>query len=234
MSSPSSLGSDRSFTLPYYPARKVDFVNNPVISRLPRDDELYVIKAFARHARHCSTCAHPYDVHQRGHTLCSKGHQRALDVAQYLYNKRGETHSVVDRDGNRMVHVEIPRNCDVVRSLLKAIERGLRLRRKVQPVSYDETYYIPARTTTTTHRVRTDPASGYPRGPRYVRKPKLETAEPPPGYYSAQRRQDNLYYVDSESLYERNAREKERPERCRQPVYDRCRPPVPPKDDYWS
>ncbi|CAL8578709.1 hypothetical protein XPA_004479 [Xanthoria parietina] len=125
--------------------RQVDFAPIPAYSRLPRSDELYVMKAFARHAGHCSTCAHPYEVHHSGGTLCSKGHQRALDVAQYIYNKGGQSFSLVDRDGNQCVQVEIPADCEAVRSLLKAMERGLRLRRKVQPTSYDKTYHIPPR-----------------------------------------------------------------------------------------
>lgn len=234
MSSTSSLGSDKSFTLPYHPAHKVEFVDDPVYSRLPRDDELYVVKAFARHAGRCSACAHPYDVHKRGGTLCSKGNQRALDVAQYLYNKQGEAHSVVDRDGNRIIQVEIPANCDAVRSLLKAMERGLRLRRKVPTVSYDKTYPIPARTPG--HRIQPDRTSDYQREPRHIRKPKLETAEPPPGYYSRQHhRREKPYYAGRESVFERDLRDKERQYRHRRPVYEdvpspRYRPPVPPKD----
>ncbi|KAL9025806.1 MAG: hypothetical protein Q9196_005436, partial [Gyalolechia fulgens] len=102
---------------------QVGFAPIPAYSRLPRDDELYVMKAFARHASHCSACAHPYEVHRHGGTLCSKGHQRALDVAQYVYNKGGQSFSAVDGNGNHRVQIEIPANCEAVRSLLKAMER---------------------------------------------------------------------------------------------------------------
>ena len=99
-------------------------------SRPPHDDELYIMKAFARHASHCSDCAHPYEVHRKGGSLCSKGHLRALDVAQYVFNKAGQTFSLVDFEGNRRVQIEIPADCAVILELLKAVERGLRLRRK--------------------------------------------------------------------------------------------------------
>lgn len=112
--------------------------------RLPHDDELYVMKAFARHASHCSTCAHPYETYRKGDTLCSKGHQRAFDVAQYVFNKAGQTFSVVDHYNNRRVSMEIPADCPVVLELLKTLESGFRLRRKVS-ISYDKTYHVKSR-----------------------------------------------------------------------------------------
>lgn len=111
-------------------------------SRLPLDDELYVMQAFTRHASHCSTCAHPYETHRKGDELCSKGHQLALDVAQYVFIKAGQTFSTVDLDDNRRVQLKIPANCSVVQELLKAMERGLRLRQKVSVISFDKTYHI--------------------------------------------------------------------------------------------
>ena len=105
-------------------------------SRLPRDDELYVMKAFTRHASHCSTCAHPYETYRKGDKLCSKGYQRALDVTMFVFSKAGQTFSTVDLDDNPRVQIEIPVDCSVVRELLKAIERGLRLSRKISTISY--------------------------------------------------------------------------------------------------
>jgi hypothetical protein len=124
--------------------REVAFAPAPVYSRPPRDDEEYVMKAFARHAAHCSACADPYLVHREGGTLCAKGHQRALDVAQYVYHKAGQAYSTVDREGYRSVQVEIPVHYDAVRSLLRAMERGLRLQ-KGAVASYDKTYLVPVR-----------------------------------------------------------------------------------------
>lgn len=111
-------------------------------SRFPYDDELYVMQAFTHHASHCSTCAHPYETYSRGDELCSKGQQRALDVAQYVINKAGQTFSAVDLDDNLRVPVKIPANCSVVQDLLEAMERGLRLRREVSATSFDKTYRI--------------------------------------------------------------------------------------------
>ena len=98
-----------------------------VYSRLPHDDELYVMRAFARHSSHCVQCDHPLEVYRRGRTLCPKGHQRAVDLAQYLYNKEGCTYSVVDLEKNMRVQVEIPAGCELVRELLQAMDNGLRL-----------------------------------------------------------------------------------------------------------
>ncbi|KAL8940616.1 MAG: hypothetical protein Q9216_002729 [Gyalolechia sp. 2 TL-2023] len=209
--------------------RQVDFAPIPAYSRLPRDDELYVMKAFARHASHCPTCARPYEVHRQGGTLCSKGHQRALDVAQYVYYKGGQSFSAVDRDGNNRVQVEIPANCEAVRSLLRAMERGLRLRRKVQPVSYDETYPIPSR------KLPSDYQSLPLREPRYIRKPSLETAEPPPRVQQHRREKSSS---GRGSLYEEDMKERQRRyKEERMPVYHKAAPrnvpPVPPKDSYW-
>ncbi|KAI4183762.1 MAG: hypothetical protein LQ346_006244 [Caloplaca aetnensis] len=208
--------------------RQVDFAPIPAYSRLPRDDELYVMKAFARHASHCSTCARPYEVHRHGGTLCSKGHQRALDVAQYVYYKGGQSFSAIDRDGINRVQIEIPSNCEAVRSLLKAMERGLRLRRKVQPVSYDKTYEIPPR------QLPSEYPSRSVREPRYIRKPSLETAEPPPRVQQHRRKESSS---GRGSLYDEDLRERQRRYKDRTPIYHssapRNAPPVPPKDGYW-
>ena len=188
------------------------------------------MKAYAHHASHCSICAHPYDVHKRGGTLCTKGHQRALDVAQYLYNKSGQAYSLVDREGNQRIQVEIPAGCESVRGLLKAIERGLRLRRRVPATSYDRTYDVPPR--------RVQPERNYqqPREPASIRKPHLETAEPPPAY-SRQQRHEKPFYGGRGSLFEEDMRERESRYKSRQPVYykaaPRVPPPVPPKDSGW-
>ena len=56
-------------------------------SRLPRDDELYVNKAFTRHASHCSTCANSHETYRKGDKLGSKGYQRALDACHCSINK---------------------------------------------------------------------------------------------------------------------------------------------------
>ena len=215
--------------------RQVGFAPIPATySRLPHDDELYVMKAFARHASHCSKCAHPYEVHKNGGSLCSKGHQRAIDVAQYVMQKAGKAYSVVDLDGNRRVQMEIPADCAAVRELLKAIELGLRLRRKTPVVSYDETYPVPP-------RVSSYPAERdtRPREPRYISKPQLETSEPPPSLTRKASVREKPYYGGRGSLYESDMKERERRymQQQRQSTYysvgSRGALPVPAKDDYY-
>jgi hypothetical protein len=125
--------------------RQVAFSSNNTVSRQPHENELQAIYRFASHASHCLQCAHPYEVHVAGGTLCDRGHRYAQNVATYVYNKAGKAYSVMDRDdGLAPTQVEIPVNCGAVRELLKAMERGLRVR---QPpvVSYDRTYPVAPR-----------------------------------------------------------------------------------------
>ena len=157
--------------MPSMPPRRVSFSERNDYSRLPRDDEMYVMKAFSKHAKKCSSCFDPYRVYREGGTLCPKGHQRALDVAQYVYNKGGSAYSVVDSEKNQRVQIEIPGECEAVRSLLKAMERGLRVMKRAPTSSYDKTYFVPARRASD-------------RGPAPARQPstrnlRLETVEPP-------------------------------------------------------
>ena len=203
-------------------ARQVDFAPVPATySRLPHDDELYVMKAFTRHASHCSTCVHPYDVHRKGGSLCSKGNQRALDVTQYIFNRAGQSFSVVDLEGDRRVQMEIPADCAVVRELLKALERGLRLRRKVPATGHDETKRAPPKVIQPTFEHRR------PQEPRYIRKPILETAISPSS------RREKHSHSGRGSLYEADMKERER--RNKRPAYysvgSRGVLPVPAKDD---
>lgn len=206
--------------------RQVSFTAAPAYSRLPRDDEAYVMKAFARHATHCPSCANPYQVHLRGATLCPKGHQRALDVAQYVYNKGGQAYSVVDRQGHQHVQIEIPVGCESVRSLLRAMERGLRIMRRAPSVSYDRSYYVAPRPTV----IQREPGSY-----SQHKKPRLETVEPPTWAARGPRADPVSYGGGRGSLYEAEMRERQR--HYKPTVYYRVTtqqaPPVPPKDYYW-
>jgi hypothetical protein len=130
-------------------ARQVNFSPVPVYSRLPRDDEIYVMNRFASHAGRCSQCAHPMDVYLDRDTLCENGIVKAKDVAQYVFNRNGKAYSTVDTEGNQRMQIEIPHGCEAVRELLKALEQGMQLyhqRVKHAPVvSYDENYYVAPR-----------------------------------------------------------------------------------------
>lgn len=194
------------------------------------------MKAFSRHSSHCSTCARPYETFKRGGTLCQRGHQRGLDVAQYLYNKQGRAFSIIDRHAGQHILVEIPSSCEAVRGLLKSMENGLYLRRrKTEPTvhSQDSYYASPRRAYSEKH--------DYHRDPHYIRKPSLETPVEPPARAPSRYRQlrtDNPYYSNRESLFERDLREREKRYRHRQPAYYFSNaslnpPPVPPKDPHW-
>ncbi len=235
--------SDRSASPTLLPRnRSVDFAQSPAYSRLPQDDEVFVMKAFSRHASHCQSCARPHDTFSRGGTLCPRGHQRGLDVAQYLYNKRGHAFSIVDRTAGQRTHVEIPSSCEAVRGLLKAMENGLYLRRRKisEPVTdryENERHYSSPR------RINSEPTDLYERAPHYIRKPTLETPVLPPTRAPSRYRQlrrDNPYYAGRDTLFEQDFREKESRYGHRQPNYYFSGagapvnpPPVPPKDTYW-
>lgn len=135
-------------TMPGRP-RQVNFASQEEFSRLPYDDEKYVMEAFAHHASHCTSCASPYSVYRSGGTLCETGHALAIDVAQYVYNhasQPGRAFSMTDRNaGHYGVQVEIPAGCGPVRGLLAAMNEGLRLRRAQKPQSMDRTYEVKPR-----------------------------------------------------------------------------------------
>jgi hypothetical protein len=163
--------------------RQVNFSPTPLYSRLPRDDELYVMTTFASHAKRCGQCARPYDVFLEHGTLCEKGLGLAKDVAQYVYNRDGKAYSLVDSQGNRSMQIEIPHGCQVIRQLLKAIEHGMQLYQravKLAPIiSYDENYYIAPR-----------PVREITQQPQYV------TIEP-----SKKHRREKVYIPGRGSLY---------------------------------
>lgn len=120
----------------------------PVVQSLrpPRDDELSVMRTYARHASHCRQCADPYYVWKTDGELCDRGHAYARDVAKYIYSKGGRPHSVVDKDSrNERNEIEIPVDCEVIRNLTKAFHQGLNLKSKKPVVSHDRNYYVPDR-----------------------------------------------------------------------------------------
>jgi hypothetical protein len=118
------------------------------ISRPARDDERDVMQHFAAHASHCPRCADPFYIYMKGGTLCDRGHAYARDVVQYIYSKAGKAYSVVDRDANDLrVQIEIPPRCDAVSKLLKAADRGLKIKSQIpRPVvSYEQMYPVAER-----------------------------------------------------------------------------------------
>lgn len=107
------------------PGRAINFeTGTNTICRPPR----VVMQHFAAHASHCPHCADPFRVYVKGGTLCERGLAYARDVAQYIYSKDGEAYSVIDRESSDLkVQIEIP-PCNAVRGLLKAVDKGLKVR----------------------------------------------------------------------------------------------------------
>ena len=196
---------------------QVSFSAEPVYSRPARDDEEYVMKAFAKHCSRCDQCAEPYEAARRGDGLCDKGFARAQKVAEYVYSKGGQAYSSIDYEGNRRVRIEIPASYKSVRDLLKVIERRL-LKRTQKPVSYDRNYYVAPR--------RPLSSSTTPRQP----KPRLETVEAPP-YPSPPRRGNSRRYAGKGSHFEADMKEQEEAS-YKAPVYYRIAPKVPAQYSY--
>ncbi|RMZ82053.1 hypothetical protein DV737_g2162, partial [Chaetothyriales sp. CBS 132003] len=124
--------------------------------RSPREDELNVMRVFARHASHCDKCSSPYQTWMRREELCERGLSYARDVAKYIYSKGGVPYSVINRKiTNDRVEVEIPADCKVIRSLTKAFDEGLNLQSRRPVVSHDPNYYVsPRRKTVSFHDER--------------------------------------------------------------------------------
>ena len=183
------------------PGRIVNFAPQDNFCRPARDDEEFVMREFAIHAAKCRQCRSPYQVHLAGERLCDRGHALALDVAQYIYSKAGKAFSLIDRERTEeRVQIEIPKGCDVIRDLLKAVDRGMRLRRKqeLKPVvSHDRTYHVPDR----------------PIERRREPEPRYEVVEP-----TRRHRKEKVYISGRGSLYESDAAER-RKRYEEEPVY---------------
>lgn len=108
----------------------------PTISRLPTSPELAAINNFAHHASHCSTCAHPLDVLLLRENLCRRGNKHARELARHLYSRNGKVYSIFE-EGNGptvayescRVRVTMPRGCEAVSDVLRAIEGGMRIKK---------------------------------------------------------------------------------------------------------
>lgn len=114
-------------------------------SRPLSSSELWPLWYFETHARACDYCRDPYEVHRDGGRLCDQGHTYAQDVADSIYSRGNGSRIYAVGDADHLVQVEIPKGYSNVRSLLRAMERGLRHRRQTPIVSYDTSYYVPAR-----------------------------------------------------------------------------------------
>lgn len=110
--------------------RIVGFASEVQSIRQPREDELSVISHFARHADRCPYCHDPYAAYIQDKSLCDRGISLAKDVCNYLYAKGGKPFSIVDRQSGDRVQVQIPAGMEAVSLLIKAISRGMVLKKK--------------------------------------------------------------------------------------------------------
>jgi hypothetical protein len=159
---------------------------------------------FAGHASHCPRCADPFHVYMKGGTLCDRGNAYARDVAQYIYSKAGKAYSIIDRDVSDLrVQIEIPPRCDAVRRLLKAVDKGLKVRSQTlrSVVSYDRTYPVAER-----KRLPESRRDGY--DVLEVAPQKREERKRADG---SERRRDTVYVPSGRgSLYEKDEEERRR------------------------
>ncbi|KAI9818766.1 MAG: hypothetical protein M1827_007586 [Pycnora praestabilis] len=210
--------------------RQVRIAPEPVYSRQAKVDEISAFHNFAKHASHCRTCANPYEVHLNGGTLCDRGHEHARNVAAYVYNLSGKAYSTIDvEEGNKRVQVEIPSRCEVVRDLLKAMERGLRLRRREPIISYDRNYFIPARPVA-------EPSRRAPRErieiveaaqPRYSTFVVNETPKP-------RQRKERVYVSGRGSLYASDIAEQQKRYAAESAYYARPSSRYIPREEYYD
>ena len=197
------------------------------VSRLPYDDELYVMKNFSRHVSHCDECVLPSSV-------CPKGHARAMDVTQYILASNGRGYSVIDLDEDHRVQVEIPAGCEPVRNLLRAVERGS-LRQRLTPspsssprpskarLSYDETYYVaPRRTSYQPRDVEADLSSSDDYQTRELRPRHVDT-----------RRQETVKPISRSTTVHRPLSSAKRGHSTFYTVGSRGKLPIPAKNDWF-
>lgn len=121
------------------------------VKRKLRADENLVVEDYEKHVADCFTCLNG--------PLCGKGASYARTLDEYLYSSKGKHYSKVDTQNGKDTRVKLPNEAYAVRNLLAALEKGMRLPKKViivQPdqalsydenetLSYDRTYPVKAR-----------------------------------------------------------------------------------------
>ncbi|RMZ83157.1 hypothetical protein DV738_g1179, partial [Chaetothyriales sp. CBS 135597] len=119
--------------------------------RRARGDELSVMRVFARHADHCVRCSSPCLALKLGQSLCERGLGYARDVAKYIYGKGGVPLSVIDKNiFDERIEIDVPLDCEVIRDLVRAFEKGISLQSRRRPVvlhgaTHDEDHISPRR-----------------------------------------------------------------------------------------
>jgi hypothetical protein len=112
---------------------EVTFRMPPSTSRLPRDDEYYVMQQFYKHVTRCTHCDRQCFTSSRriyARSLCADGHALGSDVRKYLYHYKGYAYSTWELTKDRIpIQVEVPAKFTCIRQLLHAVEYGLQLER---------------------------------------------------------------------------------------------------------
>ena len=182
-----------------------------VVCRVARDDSRDVMEHFSSHCSRCRQCSDPYRAYLKDTTLCDRGHAYARDVGQYIYSKAGKAFSRVDREERGDFNqVAIPAGCEAVKSLLKAVDQGLKVRTSPRPVVVQpvkpvrererskERAYVPER------RSRSPVEREYLRPVRTRDEVRRRSTVYIPG-------RGSLYEKDEEERRRRKLREEERP-----------------------
>jgi hypothetical protein len=118
------------FTMPaiVHQSPKAAVAQRPqMVARSAEDDEHYVMWRYASHATRCSQCEHPLETMRQKNTLCRRGILHARAVNRYFSSRNGKLYSLVDRDADRYVQVQVPSGCGVIRELMLAQERGFQI-----------------------------------------------------------------------------------------------------------
>ncbi|KAK5198583.1 hypothetical protein LTR96_008626 [Exophiala xenobiotica] len=211
--------------------RVVNFAKEVTARRPLRDDEYSVMDRFARHASKCKACADPYASWKQDISLCDRGWSYARDVARYTYSKGGRPLSIIDRLNGDYVQLDIPPECEVINSLIKAWDHGLCLNKTKRPIIV--TPQTPKRDAVEAPRIVSTPkdyvfedsrrdrrSRNYdvveiiPNSSRRDRRERTYRDDRGEERYRSERRERPVSYHESKgSLYERDEEEKRRRQR---------------------
>lgn len=105
------------------------------ISRELTATEAWSLYHFEHHAKYCTACHDPYKSFKRTKTgtLCATGLALAQDAVYHVRYIDGEIYSTAT-DAGQLVRVEVPPKYDNLRSLVKAVARGMRVHRAAPAV----------------------------------------------------------------------------------------------------
>ena len=107
--------------------------------------ELWPLYYFEQHARACPSCVNPYDVSKSDKALCVTGQRLGYKVTQVIYSKSDgrdifAVRELIHQGGESdiLIKVELPIQYAQVRSLLRAMERLMKCRRRAERKKFVE------------------------------------------------------------------------------------------------